>query len=292
MSVLVLTRAQLLAHLGSRRRVDRALVAGDWQRVLRGAYVPRGVPLNLEVKARAARLLLPDHAVVADRCLLWLLGVDVLPPGAPTLEVVVPRDAVVPRRSGLTARVAFLPPGDLTVPGSTDVPCLRTGRAVADLLRLLPPMEAVVVADAVQQERLLDADALQIELAAHTGLRGVRLAHRALELSDPRAGSPQESRVRYLLVQAGLVPVPQYEVRDSAGQFVARVDLAFPAVRLAIEYDGRAVHEREDVFVHDRRRQNALVREGWTVLRFTAADLRHPAVLISQVRAQLAAAAA
>ena len=148
-------------------------------------------------------------------------------------------------------------------------------RAGADLLRLLPLPQAVVVADAVQHAGLCDREALQAELAASAaGLRGVVRARRALELSDARAESPPESLLRLALVQAGLRPVPQFVVLDEHGRFVARVDLALPAQRLAFEYDGRAVHEREDVFVRDRRRANDLARVGWTVLRFTAADLR------------------
>ena len=85
------------------------------------------------------------------------------------------------------------------------------------------------------------------------------------------------------------MPVPQHEVRV-AGRFVARVDLAFLAARIALEYDGRAVHERTDVFARDRRRQNELVQAGWTVLRFTAEDLRWGAArAVEVVRAALLA---
>jgi hypothetical protein len=37
----------------------------------------------------------------------------------------------------------------------------------------------------------------------------------------------------------------------------------------------------------DRRRLNALVEAGWTVIHATAADLRRPASLIAQLRAAL-----
>lgn len=101
--------------------------------------------------------------------------------------------------------------------------------------------------------------------------------------------SPPESRLRLALVLAGLAPVPQHEVLVD-GCSVARVDLAFPAQRIAVEYDGRAVHERADVFASDRRRQNELVRAGWIVLRFTAADLRFGAArAVAVVSAALAA---
>lgn len=288
----VLVRAEFLLVVGGRRAAERALAEGTWQRVLRGAYVPGGQQLDLAIRCRAAQRLLPAHALVADRCLLWLLGVDVLPPGPRLLEVVVPRDAVVPRRTDVRARIAAVPAEDATVLGTSGLCCLRTVRAAADLLRILPLAEAVVVADAVGHAGLGDDQALREELVGHAGLRGVRRAFRAVELSDPRAESPPESRLRLQLVLAGLHPVPQFEVWDG-GRFLARVDLAFPALRIAIEYDGRAVHERADVFARDRQRQNDLVRAGWAILRFTAVDLRFgAAAAVAQVMATLAARSA
>lgn len=292
MTTEVLLRAELLTLLGSRRALDRALTDGSWRRVLRGTYAPGGAQLDLSLRCRAAQRLLPDHAHVADRCLLWLLGVDVLPPGPPVLEVVVPRGAVLPVRAQLRCRTAHLPARDRAVLGPDRVRCLRTPRATADLLRRLPLVDAVVVADAVQHAGLVEPGELAEELDLHARLRGVRRARRALELSDVRAESPPESRLRLALVLAGFAPVPQYEVRV-AGRLVARVDLAFPHLRIAIEYDGRAVHGLADVFARDRQRQNDLVRAGWTVLRFTAADLRSGgAPAVAQVHALVAARAA
>lgn len=288
----VLLRHEALVRLGGREALDRALAQGSWQRVLRGTYVEVAEP-DLLVRSLAASRLLPDSTVVADRCLLWLLGIDVLPPGPPLLEVVVPRGRVVPKRLGVRARTAAVPAGDRMRLQPVDVPCLRPVRAVADLLRQLPLGEAVVVADAVQHAELADAAALQTELERHGGLRGVRRAFHALELSDARAESPPESRVRLALVRAGLHPVPQHVVRDACGRALARVDLAFPEQRVAVEYDGRAVHEYEDVFARDRQRQNELVRAGWVVLRFTAADLRGgTAGLVEVVRSALLTRAA
>jgi REase_MTES_1575 len=131
------------------------------------------------------------------------------------------------------------------------------------------------------------------ELIRHARLRGVRQAQRALELSSPLAESPPESRLRLRLVLAGLTPIPQYDVYAPDGRWLGRVDLAFPAARVAIEYDGREVHERVDVFVNDRRRQNALVTAGWTVLRYSAEDLRlRPEAVVAEIRAAVMAAAA
>jgi hypothetical protein len=105
------------------------------------------------------------------------------------LEVVVPRGAVVPRRAGVRARECLVPPQDRHTAGPAKVPCLRPARAAVDLLRRLPLPEAVVVADAVQHAGLVAASELQEELGQHDGLRGVRQAFRALELST-RAEAP------------------------------------------------------------------------------------------------------
>lgn len=116
--------------------------------------------------------------------------------------------------------------------------------------------------------------------------RGARRAQQTVALADPRAESPPESRLRVLLALAGLDAVPQYRVRDEAGNVLARVDLAFPEYRIAIEYDG-AWHAEERQFARDRRRLNRLVAAGWVVLHVTAADMRDPAALVARVRALL-----
>lgn len=287
MAARLLRRRELLIELGGTRALHAALHEGRWLRLLQGVYGAEVDPRNLELRARAAQLVLPAHAVVSGHSVLWLCGVDVLPAGATPLEVTVPREAVVPRRHGVAARQALLAPRDLG--RIRHVRALRPPRATLDLVRQLPLPDAVAVADAVQHAGLCSRRELEEELLHHRGLRGVRNAGRAIELSAPEAESPPESRLRVLLALAGLQPVPQYEIHDPVGRFVARVDLAFPAQRLALEYDGRDVHQRDDVFTHDRRRQNALVALGWTVLRFTAADLRgrSPGV-VAQVAGALA----
>jgi very-short-patch-repair endonuclease len=47
------------------------------------------------------------------------------------------------------------------------------------------------------------------------------------------------------------------------------LDIAFEELRVAVEIDGWAYHSQADVFESDRLRQNALVLDGWIVLRFT-----------------------
>ncbi len=69
-----------------------------------------------------------------------------------------------------------------------------------------------------------------------------------------------------------------------------RLDYAWPAARLAVEVDGYENHSGLEVFRSDRTRRNAMVLGGWTVLRFTADDVRRrPAVIARQIAAALLA---
>ena len=62
-------------------------------------------------------------------------------------------------------------------------------------------------------------------------------------------------------------PVRQLDISDEHGQFVARVDLAWPALGLFIELDGQG---HKDQPVYDARRETAIVAAtGWLCGRFT-----------------------
>ena len=98
-----------------------------------------------------------------------------------------------------------------------------------------------------------------------------------------------ESVLRWLLHAAGLPrPVLQYRVRDDSGRQIGFGDLAWPAKKVLVEFDGD-VHRERGVFVRDLRRQNRLVLAGWTVLRFSSADvLGRPQEVVAAVRLALA----
>lgn len=67
---------------------------------------------------------------------------------------------------------------------------------------------------------------------------------------------------------------------------------SFDDARLIVEIDGFAFHSAGADFQRDRTRQNALVAAGWTVLRFTWADLtERPDHVVAVIRHALRAAA-
>jgi very-short-patch-repair endonuclease len=66
-------------------------------------------------------------------------------------------------------------------------------------------------------------------------------------------------------------------------RFIGRFDFAYPEAMLIIEVDGYRWHGGNQAWHRDKRRDNDLNRLGWTVLRFTAEDLKHPASVIRQI---------
>ena len=71
--------------------------------------------------------------------------------------------------------------------------------------------------------------------AENPSVAGIRRYARVTSLADGNSGSPQESRLRARLVLAGLPrPQTQVSVFDRSGRFVARVDLAWPALKVAV----------------------------------------------------------
>ena len=84
--------------------------------------------------------------------------------------------------------------------------------------------------------------------------------------------------------------------RPSANAWTAgmEVDAAWPAARLAVELDGWDAHKTRGAFQRDRTRSNDLQAAGWTILRFTHADVVHraeeTAARVARVLAQAATA--
>ena len=144
-------------------------------------------------------------------------------------------------------------------------------RTIADLGRREPLIDAVAVVDMATHRRLVTVGSLRQWAADHAGYRGVDRLRGAIELAEPATESPMETRLRMLLLQAGLPrPHVQTPLRDDRGTFVGRPDLYYPMERLAIEYDGSGHRES---LAGDDRRQNRLIEAGYRILRFTAADV-------------------
>jgi len=272
--------------LGSRAVAAGLLTAAQlrsraWTRVFPGVYVHRDVELTHALRARAAALHWPD-AVVTGRSAAALWGAP-LASAAEHVELTRPLGTHPVRTAGVRVRRREVDGRHQEQHAGVWV-TTREATAV-DLAGRPPLVEAVAAVDQLVTVSGADLDEIRWQAEASLG-PGCRRARQATALADGLAESPQETRVRLLVARSGLpTPVAQYEVR-SAGRFVARVDLAWPDLRVALEYDG-LWHGDPAQFARDRQRLNRLTAAGWRVVFVTAADLRRPRELVARIAAAL-----
>jgi hypothetical protein len=164
----------------------------------------------------------------------------------------------------------------------------RTVRDIAALERLA---DAVACIDAMVCARVVEEEVLRRVARDAVGQWGSRRLARVLSLVDGRAQSPPESWVRVACHLAGLPdPVPQFVVHED-GVRLGQVDLAWPASRVVVEYEGP--HHFEDLQIRrDDRRYQRMVAAGWTVIRLSVYDVRDLDAVVERISAALAAGAA
>jgi very-short-patch-repair endonuclease len=116
--------------------------------------------------------------------------------------------------------------------------------------------------------------------------RNVRSARAALDQARSGTDSAMETRLRLVLVQAGLPePVIHHRIYDAAGRFVGTPDLSYVKERVAIEYEGE--HHRNDpkVFAYDIERRERMQEADWYVIRVISDHVyRYPSEWAARIR--------
>ena len=84
-------------------------------------------------------------------------------------------------------------------------------------------------------------------------------------------------------IDLATVPLPAREFRFHPRR-LWRFDFAWPAIKLAVEIDGRGRHQSFTGFKGDLEKLNEAVRLGWRVLRFPASDWKKAAEWVEYVR--------
>ncbi|SDO22225.1 endonuclease domain-containing protein [Geodermatophilus sp. DSM 45219] len=266
----------------------------DWQlrhlevvRSSRNTYLPATTADDVGTRVTAVLLGAPPSAVISHRTAAWSWGLQIpLVRDDGRVHLTVPPATRIRSRADRQVHCAVLPEWQVARRGG--VALTSPGRTWRDLAARLPAAALLAVTDQMLA-RGYPPEAFQRVLDASRGQRGVRTAREVLAVADPLAGSPMESVLRWIVHEAALPPpVLQHVVRGGHGEFLGRVDLAWPERRVLIEFDGDGHRERR-VFVDDLRRQNRLVLAGWVVLRFTSADLvGRPAWVVATIRRALA----
>ena len=245
-----------------------------------------GAPQTHRAALWAAVLAVEPDGVVSHRAAAWLWGL--LPREDAIVEVSVPRSRG-PRLPGIVVHRSR----DLVARHTT----IREGIPVTNPLRTLVDLGAVcsrwIVEDALDRglvDRRFTVAAVEWmrHEVARPGRRGCGVLRAVLDDRALGAAPPDgllEPRMARLLRSYGLPPaVFQHPVPEAR----ARLDFAYPELRLGIEVDGYEVHGTPRAMTADHERHNRLVAAGWTVLRFTWEQVvRRPAEVAKAVRAAL-----
>jgi very-short-patch-repair endonuclease len=277
-------------------RGSEAVRAGDLTRAqLRGplftslcrdVYVDARTRVTHLVRCRAATLVLPPDAVITGRSAATIRGCALARTDDP-VEVVAPLRRRITWRDGIDLRRTYVAreESEPWFGGRIATPL----RMALDLALDRPLPDAVADLDAVLRARMVDQGELAALVAARSE-RGIVDARHAVALTDARAESRPESKVRVWLELAGVHPVPQYWIEDCSGR-IARVDLAFPEQKVAVEYDGEWRDGQLWALNHDRERLNRVHATGWDVEFVTQPLLANPRKMVQTVQAAPNAAA-
>ena len=257
----------------------KQLRSSAWRRLRQDVYADAALPTTHRLHISAVGLVLPEGAGFAGRSAAVLWGATDLASSRDPVEVALPAGQRWNAGPGVRMR-RLLPGHELVQRGRWR--CTSREDTAVDLLRAATVDDGVVLLDELVRMGVVQLPDVRRAADALPPCPGSARARQAARLADGLAESPQETRLRVLLARAGVPsPVAQHRVFDDAG-FVARVDFAYPDLKLAIEYDG-LWHGERTAFLADRSRLNRLTAAGWVVLHVTADDLRHPQRLIARV---------
>lgn len=241
-----------------------------YRKLHRNVYVPRNFSLDARNRATAAWLWSGRTATLAGCSAAAILGSKWLPDDAPA-ELARVRH---PSPPGIRIHTGAIADDEICVVGG--MKCTTPARTAYDLGRRLPVETGVIRVDALLNATKTDVAEVMSVAERYGGARGIRRLRTTLDLVDPGAESPQETRLRLVLVRAGLPrPVTQIPVLDRTGRVRRRIDMGWPDHMVGVEYDG--AHHWQDTAAHasDIDRLEFLAASGWKIVRVSLEHLRY-----------------
>jgi hypothetical protein len=247
------TRAQAVAA----GITDKQLRGPRFRRICRGVYVAAVMPPDPVHRVMAALLVHPSGAFASHASAGRVMRLP-LPPGMSDEHVSVFDPDDRRRRPGIRSHLA---PADAPVARLRGLRISAPEQAFVELAEQLSLVDLVVVGDFMVRRGWVTPEAL---VAHATGPIGRPAAARAAVHVRRDVDSPMETRLRLLLVLAGLPePSVNHKVFGEDGRLRYRFDLSYPALRIAVEYDGSWHREDPSQMDRDADRSEWLGDAGW-----------------------------
>jgi very-short-patch-repair endonuclease len=273
--------AQPLPFLGTEAIVSGALSPHSLSklndRIYRNVYLPKGIELTAASRAVAAWLWSDRQAVVMGLSAAALHGSDWIDARLP---------AELYRRNGKKVAGIVIHRDDLLTDELTEVRGIgvtTVQRTAFDLGRRQGRVRALIRVDALANATRLKPIDVEALVTRHRGARGLVQLREVLDLMDGGSESPQETRTRLVLIDAGL-PRPRTQI--CVGRW--RIDMGYDDFKVGIEYDGVQHWDDPRRRAMDIDKQAELAALGWVIIRVSADMLRYRRhVIVARVCAAL-----
>ena len=253
--------------------IDYRLDSGLWMVVHPGVYRLASAPVTWPQALVAATLASPG-SVISHRAAAIAWGLDGL--GGRIVERSVPYPRSPELEGVVTHRSTDL--SDTWVTAWEGVRITTPLRTLLDLGAVVRPWVVERAFASALGKRLITIEGARrtVDELCRRGRRGAGTFRAIVEAhGDASPPGVMEAAIEALYRRYQLPPgVPEYEVWE-AGEFVARVDVGHPELRLAIEVNGYETHGTPAGFQRDHSRRNRLILAGWLVLEFTWHDVMH-----------------
>ncbi|HEX5145196.1 MAG TPA: DUF559 domain-containing protein [Mycobacterium sp.] len=256
-----------------REAVQRRVRSGRWRRLSPGVYFVDDRPFTDAARVRAGVWAYGRHATASGLAAAWWHGLMVTAPG--TVEVTMPRSANSRAHEGTRLRRRDLDSADIVENRGLRVTALALTTVEAAARRGGGP--------AVMDTALQRHTDLPPLWQAHLRNKGRYGSPRARMLLQGAADGSRSAAERLLVRLFNSAGITGWSANHAVCGYV--VDFAFSDAKVIVEIDGWAFHSDQAAFQNDRVRQNVLMLNGWTVLRFTWRDLvDQPERVIAAVR--------
>lgn len=270
-------RRQLIELGNTKSRIEHWLRSGRLHPRHPGVYAWGRAELGTEGELAAALLLAGPGAALASLTALWWLNLLHRQPR--------PICVAAPRRCVFRpdVRVAYAP--GLQRRLHRGLPVVALPEALLAATAELSPDSLRLVLARAEFGRLLDRR--ELEAVLRSGRRGTAALRAAVDSHLPALARCANGFERdfLLLCERQRLPIPEPNAR--IGRY--RPDMLWRDARLVVELDGRDAHSTPAQLDADARRQAAVERYGYTVLRFTATEVRDEAgPIAAELRRRLA----
>jgi hypothetical protein len=245
-------------------RVTKYDLRARYQRVLPNVYTVKGTPPSLRDRTVATWLWSQRQGVICGVAASALHGAKWVDHDV-VVEVNWPGRKSPP---GVKIREESLLGAEIS--SRHGIAVTNVARTAFDLARRGPADQAVERLDALAAATSFAVDEVFEVAKNHPHVKGLRRVGRLLELVDAGAQSPRETWLRLLLMGAGF-PRPQTQIpvaRPGGRQYF--LDMGWPDVMVAVEYDGEQHRLDRGIYDDDLIRSDYIAQVGWRRVRVIA----------------------